>query len=37
MAIPGAQQVQIQGAGHLVPMEKPTELARTLANWVLTG
>ena len=36
-AIPGAQQVLIQGAGHLVPMEKPTELARTLANWVLTG
>jgi len=36
-AIPGVQQVLIQGAGHLVPMEKPTELARTLANWVLTG
>ena len=36
-AIPGAQQVLIQGAGHLVPMEKPTELARTLANCVLTG
>ena len=36
-AIPGAQQVLIQGAGHLVPMEKPMELARALANWVLTG
>lgn len=33
-AIPGARQVLIQGAGHLVPMEKPVELARTLADWV---
>jgi pimeloyl-ACP methyl ester carboxylesterase len=36
-AIPGAHQVLIHGAGHLVPMEKPTELARTLADWVLAG
>lgn len=33
--IPGARQVTIQGAGHLIPMEKPHELARTLADWVM--
>jgi len=33
-AIPGARQVLIQGAGHLVPMEKPTELAQALSEWI---
>jgi pimeloyl-ACP methyl ester carboxylesterase len=33
-SIPGVRKVLIQGAGHLVPMEKPIELAHTLAEWV---
>ncbi|MFN0163889.1 MAG: alpha/beta fold hydrolase [Burkholderiales bacterium] len=33
-AIPGCRHVTIEGAGHLVPMEKPAELARCLAQWM---
>lgn len=36
-AVPGARQVRIEGAGHLVPLEKPAELAGALAGWVLAG
>jgi len=32
--IPGARYEMIQGAGHLVPMEKPIEVARALARWM---
>jgi pimeloyl-ACP methyl ester carboxylesterase len=35
-AIPGAHYVQVQGAGHLVPMERPQQVAQALAAWVLT-
>jgi pimeloyl-ACP methyl ester carboxylesterase len=31
--IPGARRVTIEGAGHLVPMERPAELAQCLADW----
>ena len=34
-AIPGAQHHVVQGAGHLVPMEKPAELALLLAEWMV--
>lgn len=34
-AIPGARRVHIEDSGHLVPMEKPDELARALSDWVL--
>ncbi|MBL8382625.1 MAG: alpha/beta fold hydrolase [Burkholderiales bacterium] len=33
-AIPGARLEMIEGAGHLVPMEKPAELARCLGAWM---
>lgn len=33
-AIPGVQLRQVQGAGHLLPMERPAELAGLLANWI---
>lgn len=33
--IPGARFVSVEGAGHLVPMEKPREVAAWLAAWVL--
>jgi len=33
-AIPGCRQVTIEGAGHLVPMEQPVELARCLVQWI---
>lgn len=36
-AIPGVREIFIRGAGHLVPMEKPVELARALADWVRSG
>lgn len=36
-AVPRARQVRIEGAGHLVPLEKPAELAGALAGWVLAG
>lgn len=32
--IPGVRQVTIEGAGHLVPMEKPAELAHHLLGWM---
>lgn len=32
-AIPGAQLHQVQGAGHLLPMEQPVTLANLLADW----
>lgn len=32
-AIPGAQLHQIEGAGHLLPMEQPLALAHLLAGW----
>ena len=32
--IPGVQQKRIEGAGHLVPMEKPAEVADALARWM---
>jgi pimeloyl-ACP methyl ester carboxylesterase len=31
--VPGARRVTIEGAGHLVPMERPAELAQCLADW----
>jgi pimeloyl-ACP methyl ester carboxylesterase len=34
-AISGAQHHVVQGAGHLVPMEKPAELAKLLAEWMV--
>lgn len=34
-AIPGAHHHVVQGAGHLVPMEKPAELALLLAEWMV--
>jgi pimeloyl-ACP methyl ester carboxylesterase len=33
-AIPNARYELVENAGHLVPMEKPAEIARLLANWV---
>ena len=33
-AIPGAQYHVVQGAGHLVPMEKPAGLAALFAQWM---
>ncbi len=33
--ITGARFVSVEGAGHLVPMEKPREVAAWLAAWVL--
>ena len=36
-AIPGVQICLIEDAGHLVPTEKPAEVAGVLANWVQTG
>jgi len=33
-SIPGVQRVTIEGAGHLVPMERPRALAQTLHNWI---
>lgn len=33
-AIPGARQAVVPDAGHLVPMEKPREVARALADWI---
>lgn len=33
-AIPGVQLQQIEGAGHLLPMERPAELANVLVNWI---
>lgn len=35
--IPGARFAQIEGAGHLAPMEKPREVAAVLADWVLAA
>jgi len=35
--IPGAHHVLIQDAGHLVPMEKPREVAAALASWINAG
>lgn len=32
--VPGARQVTIEGAGHLVPMEQPAALARCLVDWI---
>lgn len=32
--IPGVQFALIEGAGHLVPMEKPAEVARLLCDWM---
>lgn len=32
--IPGAVHAVIDGAGHLAPMEKPAEVAATLARWM---
>jgi pimeloyl-ACP methyl ester carboxylesterase len=32
--IPGARVAVVPGAGHLLPMEQPTELARLLARWM---
>ncbi|HSW17398.1 MAG TPA: alpha/beta fold hydrolase [Ramlibacter sp.] len=32
--IPGARVELVQGAGHLLPMEQPAELARLLAQWM---
>jgi len=34
-AIPGAQQHVVEGAGHLLPMEQPAELAALLADWMV--
>lgn len=31
---PGARFVQIDGAGHLLPLEQPAALARALADWI---
>jgi pimeloyl-ACP methyl ester carboxylesterase len=36
-AIPGAQHHVVEGAGHLLPMEKPSELADILAEWMFAG
>ncbi len=33
--IPGAQTHLVQGAGHLLPMERPAELADLLAGWIV--
>ncbi len=33
-AIPGVELHQVQHAGHLMPMERPAELAGLLANWI---
>lgn len=33
-AIPGCVQATIDGASHLVPMERPAELARVLLGWM---
>ena len=33
-AIPGVELHQVQGAGHLLPMERPAELADLLVNWI---
>ena len=32
--LPDAQFRLIEGAGHLAPMEKPEQVAQTLADWV---
>ncbi len=32
--IPGARFVSVEGAGHLVPMEKPRAVADALASWM---
>lgn len=32
--IPGARVAVVPGAGHLLPMERPAELARLLAQWM---
>lgn len=36
-AIPGVQHHVVNDAGHLLPMEKPSELAGILAEWILAG
>lgn len=36
-SIPGVQQHVVAGAGHLLPMEKPAELAKLLADWIGTS
>ena len=35
--IPRVQTHQVQGAGHLLPMERPTELADLLAGWIASS
>ena len=35
--IPNAQMHQVQGAGHLLPMERPAELANLLGHWILSS
>lgn len=32
--IPGAQLVEISGAGHMAPMEQPAAVSRALASWL---
>ena len=32
--IPRVQTRLVQGAGHLLPMERPSELAELLASWI---
>lgn len=32
--VPGARHVSVAGAGHLLPMEQPAELARVLVDWM---
>ncbi len=32
--IPGARMQQVEGAGHLLPMEQPAVLARALVDWM---
>lgn len=35
--IPNVQRHLVQGAGHLLPMERPAELAALLAGWILSA
>jgi pimeloyl-ACP methyl ester carboxylesterase len=32
--LPSAQVVELSGAGHLPPLEKPAEFARVLRDWL---